>query len=185
MDESLLAWTAAIESGFARPAEWVAWAERQIVRLDEPPVWVLDLSLAHSAKEALEVLWPARASVAQVIWGRLDWNGMYLGFLFLRFERGDLGMLDLLTQAGQKADCANYRIGCETFYLLANEIDGGGPTRPNNLPLEQRVAGVFRPLTDAARGAWFGLNNEEAEQGRCSRPATRLTAPQSSSVPPA
>jgi hypothetical protein len=169
MDESLLAWTAAIESGFARPAEWVAWADRQIVRLDEPPVWLLDLSLADSANDALTALWPARSRVAQVFWDRLDWTGLYLGFLFLRFERGDLGMLDLLIQAGQKADCANYRIECGTFFLLANEIDGGGPTRPNNRPLTQRVGEVFSPLAEAARQAWLRLSNEAAEQGTADR----------------
>jgi hypothetical protein len=163
MDESLLAWTAAIESGFARPAEWVAWADRQIVRLDEPPVWVLDFSLAHSSKEALAVLWPASANVAPALWERLDWTGLYLGFLFLRFERGDLGMLDLLIQAGRRADGANYQIDCATFYLLANEIDGGGPTRPSSRPLAQRVVEVFRPLAEAARQTWFLLSNEAAD----------------------
>lgn len=157
MVESLFAWTAAIESGFARPAEWIGWADRQILRLDEPPVWVLDLSLAHSAKDALAVLWPAHASVAPMHWERLDWTGLFLGFLFLRFEYEEMGMLDLLLQAGQQADRANYRIDCETFYLLANEIDGGGPTRPSNRPLEQRVVEVFRTVAEAARQAWFQL----------------------------
>jgi hypothetical protein len=163
MDELLLAWTAAIESGFARPAEWVAWADRQIERLDKPPVWVIDLSLAHSVKDALALTWPASGRVAPVLWECLDWTGLYLGFLFLRFERGDLGMLDLLTQAGRKADAANYRIDCESFYLLANEIDGGGLTGPSDSPLASRVVEVFRPLAVAARQAWFRLSDEAAE----------------------
>ena len=155
----LLTWTAAIESGFAQPAEWVAWADRQVARLDEPPGWVLDLSLAHSVAEARSVLWPACGRVVPELWQHLDWTGLYLGFVFLRFERGELNMLDLLIQAGRKADAASFRIDCETFYLLANELDGRGPTVPSNRPLAQRVAEVFGPLAEAARQAWTELSN--------------------------
>ena len=163
MDESLLTWIAAIESGFAQPTEWVAWADRQIAQMDEPPVWVLDLSCAHSAKDALSLFWPACGRVTPVLLEGLDWTGLYLGFLFLQFERGDLNMLDLLLQAGRRADSASFRIECETFYLLANEIDGGSPTIPSNRPLAQRVVEVFRPLAEAARQAWFLLSNEAAD----------------------
>jgi hypothetical protein len=154
MDESLLVWISAIESEFAQPADWVSWADRQILRLDNPPVWVLDLSLRHSDKEALGVLWPAACKVAPELWETIDATGLHLGFLYLRFERTDLSMLDLLTAAGRKADGASFRIECEAFYLLANEIDGGGPTRPSNDPLPQRVAELFQPLADYARRRW-------------------------------
>jgi hypothetical protein len=163
MDESLLAWIAAIESGFAQPGDWVAWADRQIGRLDEPPGWVLDLALAHSAKDALSVLWPVCSRVPPVLWDRLDLTGLFLGCLFLRFERGDLTMRDLLLQAGMKADSSNFRIECETFFLLVNEIDGGGPTVWSTCPLGQRVTELFGPFAQAARQVWFRLRSESAE----------------------
>jgi len=154
VNELLLIWIAAIESGFAQPDEWVAWADRQIVRLDEPPVWILDLSLVHSANQALEVLARTTDKVAPNLWDQLDWNGVYLGFLYLRFERGDLTLWELLIQAGEKADCAQFRIDCEEFYLLANEMRGAGPTLLASRPLMERVSELFEPLAQSARRCW-------------------------------
>ena len=66
MEHSLFVWWAAIDSGFALEPQWVAWADQQILRLDAPPLWILDLSLVHTVREAQEVFgrsW-ARMSVS-------------------------------------------------------------------------------------------------------------------------
>ncbi len=162
MDELLLIWIAAIESGFAHPDDWVAWADRQIERMDKPPAWILDLSLVHTADPALEVLWPATDKVARIIWDQLDWKGLCLGFLYLCFERGDLTLLELRMQAGDQADCASFRIDCEEFYLLANEITGAGPTLPASRPLIERVSELFKPLADLARQRWSQTTKDSA-----------------------
>jgi hypothetical protein len=162
VDEALLVWTAAIDSGFAQPSEWVAWADERILRLEEPPLWLLNLSLASSARDALGVVWPACRFVAPEAWTPLDWNGLFLGFLYLRFERGDFNMLELLLQGGRKTELANYRVGCEAFFELANELDVRGPTRPSNRSLPDRVADLFGPLAGIARHYWSRLRDEPA-----------------------
>jgi hypothetical protein len=158
MDESLLTWIAAIESEYATPQEWIAWADNCIERLDEPPLWVLDLAMQKTHQAAFAVLQPARWRLDKRVWEKVDSTGMIIGFLFLRFERGDVSMLDLLLKAGEISDCANYEVGCETFYLLANEIDRGGPITPSNEPLLNRVTETFRPLAENAMRAWVMLN---------------------------
>lgn len=157
VDESLLVWTAAIETGFVQQTEWVAWADRQIAQLDRPPMWILDLSLVHSSESALSVLWPACRNVPSDVWMKLDWTGVYLGFWYLRYKRGELSMLELLLRSGDKADGAGCRIDCSAFYVLANEIDGGGPTVPSNRPLADRIAELFMPLAELAKFAWSKL----------------------------
>jgi hypothetical protein len=83
--------------------------------------------------------------------------------LYLRFERGDLTMLDLLMWSGRRADASSFRIDCSEFYVLANEIDGGGPTFPSDRPLAERVAELFAPLAESAQRAWTTLNDETSE----------------------
>jgi hypothetical protein len=76
---------------------------------------------------------------------------LYLGFLYLRYERGDLPMAELLRTGGRYSDGSDCGIDCEAFYLLLNEIDGGGPTRPNDRPLTVRVTELFAPMVESAR----------------------------------
>lgn len=154
MDEALIVWTAAIESGFCRPAEWVKWADEQIGQMERPPQWILELAVACSVPEALTIVWPAWVNIPSEIRTSLDYYDLYLGFLYLRFERGNMEMLDLLLEAGQKADCWSWRIPCEEFFWLANEIHGGGPTMPSDQPLPERVGELFKPMADLARWHW-------------------------------
>jgi hypothetical protein len=162
MDEALIAWIAAIESGFAGPEEWAAWADWQILRSENLPQWVLDLSLAQAARDALAALRPATDKLPPAICERVDWTGLYLGFLYLRFQRGDFPMLELLVRAGDRAGGYSFRVDCSTFYLLVNEIDGGGPTVPRDRALADRVGELFEPLAGPARQFWSRLSGETA-----------------------
>jgi hypothetical protein len=159
LDEALLVWIAAIESGFARDGEWVAWADRHITRLDEPPLWLLHVCVEQSTKEALAAVYPACGSIPQDVWNRLDWIDLQLGFMYMAFERDKSDLLALLLKAGDLTDRANFRIGCEAFYMLANEIDGKGPTVPSPYSLTERVADLFRPLSELAKSHWLNVQS--------------------------
>jgi hypothetical protein len=160
LDEALLTWIAAIESGFARDGEWAAWADRQITQLDEPPLWVLNVCVAYTPKKALHALWPAWGTIAQEVWTRLDLTGLRLGFMYLDYERNGISLLAMLLKAGELTDGTNYRVGCEVFYMLANEIRGNGPMLSSPRPLVERVAELFRPFSDSARYRWSRLQGE-------------------------
>ena len=60
-------------------------------------------------------------------------------------------MAELLNLAGRFSDARECWIPCEEFYLLLNEIDGRGPTRPSDRPVSERVAELFAPMEKAAR----------------------------------
>lgn len=155
MDENLWILAAAGSSGLLPVTDLVAWADQRILQLDSPPGWLLDLSLAKTQDEAVGTL--------LMEWNRYIETGgherpdpelhgdLFMGCLYLRFERGDLTMAELLRLAGQYADAPGYGIDCETFYSMLNEIDGGGPTIPSNEPLEARVATLFAPVAGLAR----------------------------------
>jgi hypothetical protein len=154
-EDAFVVWATALEVGFLALASVKRWADEQILVQDRPPGWLLDLSLASSPKAAAGLLWAGwqqRVEAGEST-GRLHERAgpLYLGFLFLRHERGDLGMADLLNLAGQRSDVTECGIDCEAFYLLLNEIDGGGPIIPSHRPLADRVNEEFAPFAQLAR----------------------------------
>lgn len=148
-------WIAAIETGYAAPASWIPWADRQIEALDRPTDWLIEVCLATNRDAALSAL---GALPVEISWPT-DYVALYLGFLFLCYERGDCSLLDLLIASGRKTDGSSYDVDCEAFYLLANEIDGGGPTVPSSEPLETRVTALFAPCKELSVRLWADLQN--------------------------
>lgn len=154
-DEALVVLASAVKAGCLSVVDLTRWADEQILDQDRPPGWLIDLSQASSPETAANLLWAGwqeqfeaagRRSRLRERSGELD-----LGFLFLRYERGDLEMADLLNMAGQKSDVKECGIDCSAFYLLLNEIDGGGPVVASDRPLADRVRECFAPFAQLAR----------------------------------
>jgi hypothetical protein len=155
VEENLWIYIAALNSGYLSLADFVAWADQQVLQMDTPPDWLLEICLAKTEQEALGAFWTEWSRYVETV-GQ-EWpdpaihDDLYMGFLRLRFERGDITMAELLELAGRYSDAREYRICCETFYYMLNEIDGGGPTIPSNEPLEDRAARLFAPMAAMAR----------------------------------
>lgn len=154
-NDAFVVWASALEARYLSVADVERWADEQIMVLDRPPGWLLDLSLTSSSETAANLLWSGwqQQVEANGCRSRLHERAgeLYLGFLYLRYERDDLGMADLLNMAGQKSDVTECGIDCEAFYLLLNEIDGGGPVIPSDRPLAERVRERFAPFAQLAR----------------------------------
>jgi hypothetical protein len=155
MEASLGILAAALERDYMSLSGLVSWADRQILGVESPPSWLLDVSLAQTKEDALGLLMTAwhrhvvAEGEAQPL--REIRDDLHLGFMFMRFQRGELTMAELLSLAGRLSDCRQCRTPCEEFYLLLNEIDGCGPTRPSDRPLSDRVAELFAPMERTAR----------------------------------
>lgn len=118
MEENLLIYAKAIDSGYVSLVDLVAWADQQVLQVDQPPHWLLELCLARTEQEASGALWMERNRQMGTV-GH-EWpdparhDDIYLGFLYLRFERGDLTMAELLELAGRYSDAQGCSIACET-----------------------------------------------------------------------
>ena len=154
MGEDLWIYASALGGGYVCLADLIAWADQQVLQLDSPPGWLLDLSLAKTKEEASGTLlmeWNRYMETTGTEWPEpTRHDDLYLGFLYMRFERGDLTIAELLKLAGDYSDAHGYSIDCETFYYMLNEIDGGGPTLPSNEPLENRASRLFAPMAEFA-----------------------------------
>jgi hypothetical protein len=145
----------------------IAWADEHILRLPEPPRWLIELSLATDVRgleRAREYL--PKGTRRE----KFDQRRIHLGTMYLAFERGLLPMDRLLLDAGQYADCcgSSNLPECEAFFVLLNEIEGTGLTLPSDRPLEERVCELFAPMAGEARAVLAdvrdGLGAEESEQ---------------------
>src|SRR5262249_22318668 len=96
------------------------------------------------------------------------WTGLQLGFMYMAFERDGSDLLSLLLKAGDLTDRANFRVGCEVFYMLASEIDGKEPTIPDSGSLTERVADLFRPFWESARSHWLNVQSMQGASATAS-----------------
>lgn len=154
MNSFLPVWIEALDSKFTTVSDLITWVDRQIIRLDDPPLWMLDASLAKSHSDASAALRKGLYHLTPDQYGGEHWDRLHFGFCYLRYQRNEISMLELLLSAGQYAEGGQSRIACETFYYLANEIDDGGPVEPSDRPLNERVAELFGPFAEFAHQEW-------------------------------
>ena len=149
-------WIPAVATGLLPLPRLIAWADAQITRLREPPRWLIELSLSSDVES---LLCARKYAPEAVLREKFDPDRIHLGALYLAFERGLIPMQTLLAEAGQWADnrASNNLPECEAFFYLLNEIDGGGPTRPSDKPLADRVRELFEPMVAEARAALLDL----------------------------
>ena len=83
LDESLLIWKVALESGYILTPAWIDWADNQILELDSPPLWLLEMSLVDTVEKASILLWKYSRQIHQDTWNRIKCTELYLGFSYL------------------------------------------------------------------------------------------------------
>jgi len=111
----------AIEAGCLTFREYIPWADDIIARLDHPPAWICELSTTKYRPHALRVV---RDFVHSEPFEEIkDATEDYLGFLWIRYERGEVSWATFLDEAGQYSDAANGAIECEYFYSMLNELE--------------------------------------------------------------
>lgn len=148
-------WIPAIETGLLPLSQLVAWADTCIERLSQPPAWIIELCLAkdlegvRQARELVNSQAPASAGNA------FDKDRIYLGSLYIAYERGRMHLEDLLLSAGAFTDV---RVGdglppCEAFYALLAELMADVSTRMNDREFLGRVRDIFAPMAELARAA--------------------------------
>lgn len=153
--DTLGAIASALESGYM-PLDTVAgWAQASMEPLDQPPDWLVDLVQVADSERAVSLLWKGWNQSLELS-GRpsplKERSGeLYLGFLFLRYEGGELGLQELLKKAGEKSDLKDCGIDCSAFYLLLNEVESRGPTTQDDTPFPNRLQKLFAPFAQLAR----------------------------------
>ncbi|MBZ4336365.1 hypothetical protein [Corallococcus sp. AS-1-12] len=136
-----------VEMGLVGLKQIIAWADAWVMKLDDPPPWLLEMCTAPDADTALGLIrdipmLPFPATPEEI----REENADHLASLFLRYRNGALSWGDFLFQAGQYLDRALRADQCERFFMQLNLLERTG--FPEDLVQAQRED-IERDLVDA------------------------------------
>ncbi|MGE6763915.1 hypothetical protein ACQKGO_38250 [Corallococcus interemptor] len=126
-----------LEMGLVGLKEIIAWADAWVMKLDDSPLWLLEMCTAPDVATAVGLIYgipmlPIPATPEE----RRAENADHLACLFLRHRRGGLSWGEFLFQGGQYLDRAGGPWPCETFFMQLNLLERMG--FPEDLVRAQR-----------------------------------------------
>ncbi|WP_375754809.1 hypothetical protein [Corallococcus exercitus] len=150
-----------VEMGLVGLKQLIAWADAWVMKLDDSPLWLLELCTAPDADTALGLIRniPMLPSPATPEEDRAA-DADHLASLFLRYRNGSLSWGDFLFQGGQYLDRAGGPWPCETFFMQLNLLERMG--FPEDLMQSQRED-IERELREALERMEAAHRRFEAE----------------------
>ncbi|NPC70938.1 hypothetical protein [Corallococcus exiguus] len=150
-----------VERGLIGLTQLIAWADAWVMKLEDSPLWLLELCTAPDVDTALGLLFdipmfPFPATPEE----RRAQDADHLASLFLRYRRGELSWGDFLFIGGQFLDGANGPWPCETFFMQRDLLERTG--YPEDLVQSQRED-IERDLREALERMGAAHRRFEAE----------------------
>lgn len=146
-------WLAAARSGFASSEQWKSWADRRIEEADIPDEWLIDVSLAKDLETLTHII-TSRFGNEEEEASKARTVDTVLGYLWLRYERGDYDLAECLRKAGEYADNWDTSIECEVFYALLSDLEAGSTNLGTRRMIEEQAESRFTELREMACGHW-------------------------------
>ncbi|RKG57349.1 hypothetical protein D7V80_39865 [Corallococcus sp. CA054B] len=139
----------------------IAWADAWVMKLDAPPLWLLELCTVLEADRALGLLldMPGLARSFTVEERDVE-DADHLASLLLRHRDGSISWGDFLQRAGEYLDGRNGHRQCEEFFMQLNLLERMG--FPEALVQAQRED-IERSLVDALERMESAHRRFEAE----------------------
>ncbi|NOK36101.1 hypothetical protein D7W79_32160 [Corallococcus exercitus] len=139
----------------------IAWADAWVMKLDAPPLWLIELSTVPELDRAHGLLLdmpglPQLLTVEE----RDEEDADHLASLLLRHRDGSISWGDFLLRAGEYLDGKGGHRQCEEFYMQLNLLERMG--FPEDLMQSQRED-IERSLVDALERMEAAHRRFEAE----------------------
>ncbi|NNB91959.1 hypothetical protein HJC10_40740 [Corallococcus exiguus] len=150
-----------VRTGLVGLKQLIAWADAWVMKLDEPPLWLLELCTVPGTDRAHGLLldMPGIAQLATVEERDVE-DADHLASLFLRHRDGSISWGDFLLRAGEYLDGKSGHRQCEEFYMQLNLLERMG--FPEDLVQAQRED-IERSLLDALERMESSHRRFEAE----------------------
>lgn len=119
-----------LSSDFLKLEEIRAFADSTLAH-DEPLSldaleWLADASTATSRKQVLDALWKFRRHQASERRGQCGWPDALIGFLWLKYERGDFGLDILVGKLAVMLEGSGHpNLDFEVFFELLTRLEHG------------------------------------------------------------
>ncbi|MHA7634206.1 hypothetical protein [Corallococcus sp. M7] len=138
-----------VRTGLVGLQRIIAWADAWVMKLDTPPLWLLELCTVPDVDRALGLLFdmpgfPSLTTVEE----KDAWDADHLAGLLLRHRDGAISWGDFLQRAGEYLDGANSSRTCEAFFMQLDLLERMG--FPEDLVQAQRED-IERGLVDALK----------------------------------
>jgi hypothetical protein len=144
-----LFWLAAARAGFAKPANWRAWADKLIMSMSAPPSWVISMSLAMNFTELHKALEEVLDTLKEPAPALMD--DVLIGYMWWQYERHDISLRDCLKLIGEAADGGSSKISCETIFTFLNNLEADAR---NEESVALRAKELLFPLRLLAEEQW-------------------------------
>ncbi|RKH86723.1 hypothetical protein D7Y21_20380 [Corallococcus sp. AB045] len=116
-----------VRTGLVGLPQLIAWADAWVMKLDAPPLWLLELCTVPEVDRALGLLldMPGLAQSLTVEERDVE-DADHLASLLLRHRDGSISWGDFLLRAGESLDGRSGRRQCEEFYMQLNLLERMG-----------------------------------------------------------
>lgn len=137
-----LQWIAAIESSYFQNQEWVGWSDHLQQILPKSDDWLVELCVAWTPEQALEVLWKALNGFLV-----FPYQEAKIGFLFKQYQEGRIKTLPALLE---RADAFQQSIDEDNlvFFQLQEKAN---TTDENHPQLLSEIEDAFREYAQLAQ----------------------------------
>ncbi|WP_034869345.1 hypothetical protein [Clostridium lundense] len=103
------------------------WCDEIIEISDNPPSWILDISIEKNRGSALNILYEYIHSEPFEHYIGNKFDDLYIGCLYLKYCRREISWATFLNDAGVYSDGTEMvKFSCEYFYHLLNRYEDSG-----------------------------------------------------------
>jgi hypothetical protein len=141
-------WVVALWAEYPARDQWQTWADVTIAKHDALEDWLIKLSLAEDAQQAIDAV--MLAVDASSIWSNGQLRDSGIGFYWMKYQSSRIDLKDCLSGAGSYADRFDTSIECECFFSLLNELESG-------FDVEDKAREMFEPYRRLAESNWQNL----------------------------
>lgn len=156
-------WLSAVSTGFADATSWKNWADALIERLEEPPIWIINMSLANTLDELYKALEERKAEEDRAAGNVIPLGNAKLGFYYLRYERGDYTLDQFLSVAGDEADDGTADLPCEPVFEILNTVEQAKDDSALLTALASKTKRMFSSYSRTAQEQWAAIHSAMGE----------------------
>ncbi|MEH7351857.1 MULTISPECIES: hypothetical protein [Bacillaceae] len=112
-----------VDSGLICYKHYYLWCDSIIESLENPPVWILELSVTKNSVSAREIISEYAYSDLETLSPDyyIKYNNFHLACLYLRYKNNEISWYTFLLKSGYYSDCCfNCKIDCTLFYEMLN-----------------------------------------------------------------
>jgi hypothetical protein len=110
-----------IESGLIWWEHYIPWADELILKLQKPPVWLIDLSLTKYSPGAVRLLNTVAYSEPFIAFDPEVDGAEYVSCLYLRYERREISWATFLRESGAHLDAIQGSAECRLMFSRLTE----------------------------------------------------------------